>query len=381
VLLYVHIPYCVHKCHYCDFNSHAVREPAWEQYRRGLVNELRHWAVHDAFAGRTINSIFFGGGTPSLAPARLLGDVIDMAAGLFGLASDAEITMEANPGTVEAARFADYRRAGINRLSIGVQSLDDTELRWLERIHTSAEAVAAFDTARHAGFDNMNLDLMYALPGQSLQRWQQTLAKAIDMGPEHLSCYQLTVEPHTKLAARHASEPLALPEDEAALDFFRATRERLAEAGYAAYEVSNFAKAGLHCRHNDGYWLYRDYIGIGAGASGKWDEADGGVTRYSNLRSPEPYTATALKEGRAINSSESLALRQAAAEAVWLGLRRHEGISLQGFESRFGTPLLQLFGRELAGWQREGHLETVGGLLRLTARGLPFADAIAADLF
>jgi len=381
LLLYVHIPFCVHKCHYCDFNSHARTEPAWAQYEQALLAELRHWAVHAPFTGRRIESIFFGGGTPSLAPARLLGAVIETADTLFGLAANAEITMEANPGSVEATRFADYRSAGINRLSIGVQSLDDAELKWLERIHTAKEAVAAFETARKAGFDNVNLDLMYALPGQPLKRWLSTLRQALELGPEHLSCYQLTVEPHTRLAAEHAKTPLALPEDEEALAFFRQTRERLAVAGYEAYEISNFARPGLHCRHNDGYWLYRDYIGIGAGASGKWDEVDGGVSRYSNHRAPEQYAATALKEGEAILSSECLASRYAAAEAVWLGLRRREGLALDWFAARFGTPALELFGNELAPWQQQGHLAQEEGMMLLTDSGLPFADAIAADLF
>ncbi|MDT8376547.1 MAG: radical SAM family heme chaperone HemW [Mariprofundaceae bacterium] len=381
LLLYVHIPYCIHKCHYCDFNSHVRGQPDWQQYEQALLAELNHWANQPQFAGRQLQSIFFGGGTPSLAPSELVASVIGTATRLFDPLPDIEISLEANPGTVDQACFAGFRQAGINRLSIGVQSLDDGELRWLERIHSGAQAVGAFATAREAGFDNINLDLIYGLPGQAIEGWMQTLNRAIELGAEHLSCYQLTVEPHTRLAADIDKVMDRLPDDELALEFLHKTRKRLAEAGYEAYEVSNFARPGFRCRHNDGYWLYHDYIGIGAGASGKWDASDGGVIRYANIRNPEKYCDSALKDGRAVNSDEKLPKGTAEAEALWQGLRRTQGVSNRWFTERFGVNIQTRFGDEIAPWLARHQLTWKGDYLHLTDEGLPFADSIAEELF
>ena len=379
--LYIHIPYCLHKCPYCDFNSHVRPAVDWDAYRRALLGELAHWAMQPQFAGRGLASLFFGGGTPSLAPPRLIGAVVDAAANHLGLTADAEITLEANPGAADAGRFAGYKEAGVNRISIGVQSFDRAELAWLERIHDGDEARHAFELARRAGFANVNLDLIYALPGQGLTAWMGSLERAIAMNPEHLSCYQLTVEPHTLLASRHARTPYPLPDDELALRFLWRTRERLQAAGYAAYEVSNFARQGFHCRHNDGYWLYRDYIGIGAGAAGKWDTGDGGAHRYANTRSPESYLKQALAQGQAIGGAEDLAPRLAAAEAVWMGLRRCEGMDRPGFAARFGQGVLTMFEAELAPWLGAGSLIADTAGLRLSDEGLAQADSVAAALF
>jgi len=376
--LYVHIPFCAHKCHYCDFNSHVRDVPPWEDYQAALLMEMEAWAGKPPFSRRPLHTVFFGGGTPSLAPPSLIAAVLEQAATLFGMEAEAEITLEANPGTVDAAHFTAYRAAGVNRLSIGVQSLDHAELQWLERIHDRDEAIHAFAEARRAGFGNINLDLMYALPEQSLQRWQQQLDAAIRLAPEHLSCYQLTIEPHTRLAAQHIAKPLPLPDQETALGFFTATRAQLAEHGYAAYEISNFARLGMHCRHNDGYWRYHDYIGIGAGASGKWDMPDGGICRYSNIRSPEHYIARTMADGSAVRSDEVLDTARAAAEAVWLGLRRTSGISREDFAVRFGADIRSMFTSPLQPWLQTGHLELTRQQLRLTEKGLPLADAIAA---
>ena len=381
LMLYVHTPYCVHKCHYCDFNSHVRGDPDWQKYGLALHSELSQWARQPQFSGRQLASIFLGGGTPSLAPASLIESLIGKASELFRVSDDIEISLEANPGTIDQSNFAGFREAGVNRLSIGVQSLKDEELKWLERIHSSEQAVAALKAGREAGFENINLDLMYGLPDQTLEGWMETLNRAIDLNPEHLSCYQLTVEPHTKLAAEVDRVAAQLPGDELALEFLFKTRERLAEAGYEAYEVSNFARKGFKCRHNDGYWLYRDYIGIGAGASGKWDTEDGGVSRYTNIRNPEKYNDSSLKDGRAINSSEELSKDTAAAEALWQGLRRTGGISNAWFTERFGESALDLFKDQLQPWFDSGSLVSNDGTLALTADGLPFADSIAAELF
>jgi len=381
LMLYVHIPYCVHKCHYCDFNSHVRGGIDWEGYQQALLAELSLCSKQPQFTGRKLQSIFFGGGTPSLAPEGLIKGVINEAKELFNFSDNIEISLEANPGTVDQARFAGFRQAGVNRLSIGVQSLDDVELKWLERIHSGEQAVSALKAGRAAGFENINLDLIYGLPDQTIEKWMMSLNRVIELGPEHLSCYQLTVEPHTKLAAEFDRVADLLPDDELALEFLYRTRERLAEAGYEAYEVSNFAQPGMKCCHNDGYWLYRDYIGIGAGASGKWDEESGGVTRYSNIRNPEKYSDSALNDGRAVNSEESLDQDRAAAEALWQGLRRTQGVSNKWFSERFGVDIQTRFGDEISPWLARHQLAWEGDRLHLTDKGLPFADSIAEELF
>jgi len=378
--LYVHIPFCVHKCHYCDFNSHERAKPDWDAYRHALTAELKHWAKMPMFADRKLCTIFFGGGTPSLAPPALIESVINTAHNCCGIEDGAEISMEANPGTVDAGNFRAYRQAGVNRLSIGVQSLDSTELRWLERIHSADEAMSAYRIARDVGFTNINLDLMYGLPGQQIHDWLSTLHTAIAMNPEHLSCYQLTVEPHTKLAATHAQKPYSLPDDDTALSMFWATREYLINAGYEAYEISNFCKPGLKCRHNDGYWLYHDYIGIGAGASGKWDDTNGGITRYSNIRTPESYIETAVAKGAAINAQESLDRNRAAAEACWLGLRRSDGINRLAFQQRFAFDVWEHFQPQLQAWKNDDKLLVYDDSILLSGSGIALADAISASV-
>ncbi|WP_238701680.1 radical SAM family heme chaperone HemW [Mariprofundus erugo] len=378
--LYVHIPFCVHKCHYCDFNSHVRHEPPWQSYQQALLQELGHWAEHPAFRGRKLASVFFGGGTPSLAPASLIAAVIAEAKQLFGTDSQTEITLESNPGSADAERFMGYRQAGINRLSIGVQSLDNTMLRWLERIHNSDEAIHAFQMARTAGFDNISIDLMFGLPEQTLEHWLETLHMALKLKPEHISCYQLTVEAHTALAARHAQQACPLPDDALALAMLYATREHLARAGYLAYEISNFSRPQLKCRHNDGYWQYDDYIGIGAGAAGKWNTSDGGITRYSNIRTPERYMERAINHTDAINSSETLTIDEAAGEACWLALRRSEGLDRRAFRERFGIDAASHFTDELEPWLQQQMLTISDDAIALTQAGLPLADSIAASV-
>jgi len=370
----------VHKCHYCDFNSHERDQPDWQAYQQALVAELKHYTESPHYSGRSLQTIFFGGGTPSLAPPALVEAVLDAARQYCGIDADAEITLEANPGTADADNFVGYRQAGINRLSMGVQSLDATELRWLERIHSAEEVLSAYSMARQTGFQNINLDLIYGLPRQSMSDWMGSLNAAIALAPEHLSCYQLTVEPHTKLAATHARKPYSLPDDDTALAMLYDTRQCLSDAGYAAYEISNFAQPRLKCRHNDGYWLYHDYIGIGAGASGKWDQADQGITRYSNIRTPEHYVASVLHGGSAINSQESLDLHQAAAEACWLGLRRSEGINRHAFLHRFGFDVWEHFQTQLLGWKNDGKLLVHPASIQLSKAGIALTDAISASV-
>jgi len=368
----------VHKCHYCDFNSHVRREIDWHAWLAAVCAEL----IYRATANRSVASIFFGGGTPSLAPVFVIDGVIQCIARLFAIQSGAEITMEANPGTVDASRFQGYYNAGVNRLSIGVQSLDAIELQWLERIHTPAQATHAFDLARRVGFDNINMDLMYGLPDQSLNLWQSSLKQAVMMQPEHLSCYQLTVEPQTRLAAMHANNPdMGLPKESLASDFFQSTRDYLFANDYLAYEISNHAKKGWHCRHNDGYWCYDDYLGIGPGAAGKMNQADGGVYRYSNIRSPEKYMATMMTQSDLLEQEEFLTQDEAAREAFWLGLRRQQGVDHVAFCDRFDDFLLQQQRDACDLWKKSGHLMSDDQSTRIASKGWLLADAIAASVF
>jgi len=354
-------------------------EPPWDDYRQALVKEVIHYAGQAQYANRRISSIFFGGGTPSLAPASLFADVIATVKDYFDLADDAEISLEANPGDSAAERFKLYREVGINRVSIGVQSFDATELKWLERIHSADEALHAYAIARAAGFENINLDLMYALPNQTLAQWFVSLDKALLLNPEHLSCYQLTVEPHTQLAVTHKKHALALPDEGLALDFFWKTRKRLQQSGYDAYEISNFSKQGRVCQHNRGYWQYDDYIGIGAGAAGKWDLNDGGVLRYSNIRSPNAYIDAVQKNGLAVQSDEVLSHKTAMGEAIWIGLRQTQGIDNDWFEQRFGLRIEQVYPALLKQWITQGKLRQCSQHLQLTPSGLSLADAIASS--
>ena len=265
--VYVHWPFCASKCPYCDFNSH-VRAGGIDEARflRAYLRELQHWAA--LAPGRTVASIFFGGGTPSLMSAGTVGAILDAIGRLWAVEPGAEITLEANPSSVEAARFRGYRAAGVNRVSLGVQSLDDAELRALGRLHTAAEARAAIDVARST-FERFSFDLIYARPGQTLDAWRAELGQALALAGQHLSLYQLTIEPDTPFAALHARGKLIVPDGEAASALYEVTQEMTERAGLPAYEISNHAAPGEECRHNLLYWRYGEYAGIGPGAHGR----------------------------------------------------------------------------------------------------------------
>jgi len=332
--LYVHLPWCVRKCPYCDFNSHAVPAAGLphEAYVDALLDDLE-FALQGC-AGRELVSVFFGGGTPSLFPPAAIGRVLAAARAMVPFAPDAEITLEANPGTLERGRFADYAAVGVNRASLGAQSFDDRQLVALGRIHAGRDVEAAVDDLRAAGIDNFNLDLMYALPQQTLVEALHDVERAIALGPAHLSHYQLTLEPDTPFAKR----PPPLPDDEASFEMQLAAQERLAAAGFAQYEVSAYAQAGRQCTHNLNYWRFGDYLGIGAGAHGKVTEgATGGIVRTARVRHPARYLA-------ASGPAERLAERRVVAAAdlpfefCLNGLRLIEGFSASQFEARTHLP-------------------------------------------
>src|SRR3954468_6916739 len=332
--LYVHIPWCVKKCPYCDFNSHA-REGALpvDAYVDAVLADLDRDLERfgEELAGREVVSVFFGGGTPSLFAPDAIARLIGGAAERLAFVDGAEITMETNPGTVEHGRFDEYLRAGVTRISFGVQSFDDDKLRRLGRIHSANEADRAIKTAQDAGFDNINLDLMYALPGQTLEGALADVERAIAFTPAHVSHYQLTLEPNTLFAAK----PPPLPDTDAAWDMQEACQRKLDEAGYAQYEVSAYARDGRRCVHNLNYWMFGDYLGIGAGAHGKITEADRRVVRSAKVKLPRSYLDRAARH-EAFGTADAVAIEQLPFEFMLNALRLNDGVAIDVFEMRTG---------------------------------------------
>jgi len=330
--LYVHVPWCVKKCPYCDFNSHGLKGRLPEaEYVQALLADLDadRAAFADALDGRGIETVFFGGGTPSLFSGAAIGATLDGVAARIPIARDAEVTLETNPGTVEHGRFRDYRAAGVNRVSLGVQSFDDEALRRIGRIHGADEARRAVRLAQDDGIDNINLDLMYALPQQSEQGALADVAEAVALAPQHISHYQLTLEPNTLFAAR----PPKLPNDDAAWAMQERCQAALADSGYAQYEVSAYARDGRECRHNLNYWRFGDYLGIGAGAHGKLTAPDGAIRRTWKLKHPERYLAAAAGAER-LGGDDLVPPEQRPFEYMLNALRLNEGFALSAFAAR-----------------------------------------------
>jgi oxygen-independent coproporphyrinogen-3 oxidase len=371
--LYVHWPFCVSKCPYCDFNSHVrdtVDQAAW---RAALLADLAYEAAQ--LPGRQLGSIFFGGGTPSLMPPETVAAVIGAAEKAWGFAPDIEITLEANPSSVEAARFADIAAAGVNRVSLGLQALDDDALKFLGRAHDVNEGLAALATAQ-AAFDRVSFDLIYARPDQRLPAWETELARAIGFGTEHLSLYQLTIEPGTRFATEAAAGRITIPDGDSAADLFEATRALTAAAGIPAYEISNHARAGAESRHNLTYWRYRDYAGIGPGAHGR----RGGLATVRRKK-PENWMAAIGRNRHGAESEEPLAPHTRATEALLMGLRLREGVDLARI-ARLGDTTVA----DLIDWPAATRLEEQGLLLRagdrlqVTDAGMLLLDAILPEI-
>ena len=363
--LYVHIPWCIRKCPYCDFNSHAARGELPEvRYVDALLADLE--ASLPAVYGRPVRSVFIGGGTPSLFRPDSLARLLSAVRALLPLEAGAEVTLEANPGTFEQSRFEDFRGAGVNRLSVGVQSFDDRHLEALGRVHGGREARRALDIAA-ACFDNFNVDLMYALPGQSVAQALADVAAALASGATHLSAYHLTVEPNT-LFARH---PPPLPDDDTAADMQEAIEAALAEAGFGHYETSAFARPGRECRHNLNYWTFGDYLGIGAGAHGKLSARDG-VARQLRWRHPRDYMDRALA-GDAVQAAHGVPAAELPFEFMMNALRLSEGFPLALFRERTGLPEACVLA-ELDAAERDGYLERDLARVRPTLRGRRFLN-------
>lgn len=363
--LYIHIPWCVRKCPYCDFNSHAAGPTLpEEEYVDALLADLDADLQH--VHGRPLTSIFFGGGTPSLFSDRALGRLLEGVERRVAFAGDIEITLEANPGTFEQAKFKGYRSLGINRLSIGVQSFQQAKLKALGRIHDGDEAIRAADMARAAGFDNFNLDLMHGLPEQSIEDALFDLRTAISQGPTHLSWYQLTMEPNTVFW----SQPPTLPEDDLLWDIQEAGQALLAAEGYAQYEVSAYAKAGKQARHNLNYWTFGDFLGIGAGAHAKLSTPAGCIQRTWKTRLPKDYLdpAKAFQAGERLLAADELPF-----EFLMNVLRLSEGAPAELFSQRTGLPLQQLE-RSRREAERQGLLQADQARLVATAKGQLFLN-------
>ncbi len=370
--LYIHWPFCLAKCPYCDFNSHVRERIPQDRFRATLRRELA-WEA-ERLGARRLTSIFFGGGTPSLMDPQTVADLIADATRLFAPADDIEITLEANPTSVEAARFAAFRDAGVNRVSIGVQSLDANALRMLGRQHSAAQAIAALEVAR-ATFPRISFDLIYARPGQTLEAWRAELRQALDLAADHLSLYQLTIEPGTQFATLYQRGEIVLPDEDAAAELYQATAEEAARYGLLPYEVSNYARPGSESRHNLTYWRYRDYAGIGPGAHGRLVLA-GGLVSTRRHRAPEVWAERVEQNGHGTTEETPLQPVERAREMLLMGLRLTEGIDAQYFFTRAGVALQdavdtaileQAVEEGYIAWDERRLIATTEGRLRLDA--------------
>ena len=374
--VYVHWPFCASKCPYCDFNSHVRTGGVDEdRYLAAYLRELAHTAK--LAPGLQVSSIFFGGGTPSLMRPATVGAILDATAGHWSITRDAEITLEANPSSVEAGRFAGYRTAGVNRVSLGVQALRDRDLKALGRLHSVAEAKAAIAIAK-AAFERVSFDLIYARPGQTVPAWRAELAEALELQAGHLSIYQLTIEPGTAFAALHEAGKLIVPEDEPASDLFELTQDMTAAAGLSAYEVSNHAVPGQESRHNLLYWRYGAYAGIGAGAHGRL-VVDGQRVATSTARAPEAWLSQVEALGHGLVEETPLSRSEQADEMLVMGLRIDEGIDLVRLANLTGLrPSVEVINKLTAHGLVEH--DTAVGRLWATDRGRFLTNAIILEL-
>ncbi len=371
MLLYIHVPFCRRKCRYCAFYSEPLREdtlPLWEE---GILAEMRRYSSE--LGRKNIDTVFFGGGTPSLVPPAMTGRILEEAARFFSLAEQAEISMEANPESITAEKAAAFRTAGVNRVSLGVQALDDALLRAAGRIHSKADALSAFRALRQAGFDNLGIDLIWGLPGEHLQSWKKQLSLAASLEPEHLSCYGLTLEEGTPLFRERNS--LSFPDEEECAAMYLEGGALLEEQGYQQYEISNYARKGRECRHNLGYWLGEDYLGLGPSAVG--------TLSAKRITQPSDFASwlSSVREGRSTGTEEHLSFRDRAEELVMLRLRMKCGLLLEEYRRMTGrrfeedncSLLEELFRQDLAKWEN--------GRVFLTRRGMLLSNAIIAECF
>lgn len=367
--LYIHWPFCISKCPYCDFNSHVREQIDHDAWQAALLADMRY--EHQVSQNRRISSIFFGGGTPSLMPPRLVAKLIEEADALWGLEERCEITLEANPSSVEASRFSDLASAGVNRVSLGLQSLDDQTLDFLGRAHDVTEGLAALDTAQK-NFGRVSFDLIYARPGQSLNDWQTELGTALGFGTTHLSLYQLTIEPGTRFETLVRTGALVPADDDHCADLFELTQQLTCAAGLPAYEISNHARPGQESRHNLSYWRYDDYIGIGPGAHGR--RLNSATERH---KKPENFLSAVERNGNGLKIEQALSPQTRAMEALMMGLRLAEGVDLAVLENKTGltsTDIIDM--HEVEKLSSAGFMEASAARLMVTMKGMPLLDAI-----
>ncbi len=369
--LYIHVPFCIKKCLYCDFISYPLSEKAVKIYLGSLVREINLYGSALADEDKIITSIFFGGGTPTTLPAASFKVLLDAVRSAFSLTAECEITVEANPGTVDEAGLAGLRQAGVNRLSIGVQSFDDRLLAVLGRLHSAAQAARAAHLARKAGFDNLNLDLIFGIPGQSAHDWRETLRGALQIAPEHLAAYCLQLEEGTPLAQAVEGGAIRPCPEETELTMYRDAAAFLTAQGYEHYEISNFARPGKRCAHNLIYWLNRPYLGLGPAAHSLLK----GV-RFANEITLEGYSDRLSREEYPVESRTRLTVADEMSEMMFLGLRLIGGINLKEFYGRFGRRAEDVYRREIAALMQKGLLEISSGRLRLTKKGLPLGNVV-----
>ncbi len=373
--IYVHIPFCAAKCAYCDFLSFVADADTREHYVNSLLQEIEQWEDRGDF----VPTVFFGGGTPSVLPPESIARILNKIREKFAVAPDAEISIECNPGTLDAEKLRIYRQAGINRLSMGLQSADNRELRLLGRIHTWEDFLQNFDLAREAGFDNLNVDLISALPGQTTQSWRATLQKVLKLCPEHLSAYSLMIEEGTPFFEKYGQEAAKkqkgeecrfLPSEEEELRMYHCTSKLLREHGYQRYEISNYALRGKECRHNCGYWERREYKGFGLGAASLMRER-----RFSNTRRMERY----LRGEWDAAEPEVLGIKEQMEETMFLGLRMNRGVDLHAFRERYGIDALRVYGAVIARLQRQGLVYCRGDRLWLSEKGFDVGNYVFSE--
>lgn len=372
--LYIHIPFCVKKCLYCDFLSVPQSKQVIDAYVMALIREIK---VHSENLS-VVTSIFLGGGTPSILEATHIQQIFVALRETFQISTDAEITIEANPGTITQEKLKAYKQVGINRISFGLQSANNEELKLLGRIHTFEEFLDGYRLARECGFDNINVDLISAIPKQTQESWEETLQKVIALGPEHISAYSLIVEEGTPFFAIYGeggSKECDLPSEEEERAIYYRTEEILKEAGYDRYEISNYAKEGRECRHNLGYWERKNYLGIGLGASSLVDNV-----RYKNTDELNCYMGHASELSKIQEDEEVLSVKAQMEEFIFLGLRKIKGISIEEFEKIFGDSLEKCYGDSIKRMQEQKMLVMEDGFLKLTKKGIDISNYVFAEI-
>jgi oxygen-independent coproporphyrinogen III oxidase len=378
--LYIHIPYCISKCPYCDFNSHVVAQIPEGNYIDALIRELNHFASEPDWRGRTVQSIFFGGGTPSTFKPSSIGSILERVAKSFAMDSSCEITLEANPGTVDYAHFSGYRDAGVNRISVGVQSFQPRLLKFLGRVHTAEEGRKALEVVRRAGFDNFSFDLIFANPGQTLKELEDDLDAALEYRSPHLSAYNLTFEEGTPFHHEYRCGRMTTLTEDEEIAMAELIEDKLCRVGLKRYEISNYALSGRHSRHNVNYWRLGDYLGLGAGAHSYLQTDMDCILRkrWSNEKNPGRYMSLIDQNGIAITDQEDIDRDKAAGEFLFLGLRMTSGVSSEAFRSRFGRSPVDFFPK-IKTWRDGELMEEKNGNLRLTAKGLLLANSIFVE--